>query len=308
MIRLSYNGKVWVRVDKQPISANIQKVLDKYKIPTHLTEVELYVTSVSEANITLIFSGLDAKGKRQYFYGEEYVKLRRQKKLQTFLHVHKYYNIILNDIDVYLSKNKPLTLTYTLYLALMFSTQTYIRTGLMKSLEGYGSTGLLTLKLLHVNIINSEKLTISFVGKDQVSHSFTIKSKYAVTHAKLIKDPNQFYFCYKDEDKVLSKITESQLYKFMRDKYDGIRIKDIRTYGANYIFINLISECLELTPKKTISKTIAKTAETIGHTKSICKSAYLVDEIIQYVTSNLELILKQKNKVGFVVKKFKSKS
>jgi DNA topoisomerase IB len=299
MIRLVWIGKTWIRLDNKPISDRISKVLEKYKIPTYLTDVELYVTSIVDADRSLVFSGLDTKGKRQYFYGVEYVKIRRQKKLVTFLHVHNYYETIVKDIEHNLSSNKPLTQIYTLYLALLFSTQTYIRTGLMKSLETYGTIGLLTLNMTNINILSADKVSISFVGKDQVHHTFEIKSKYAVEQAKSIKLQDQFYFCYWEDDQ-LCKLTENELYKFMKDRYDGIRIKDIRTYGANIIFINLISMCIESTPKKTISKAIDETAKTIGHTKSICKKAYLVDEIIEYVSNNLDVFINQKDRLKFI--------
>lgn len=301
MIGLVLEGNKWVRQDKRPISVRIAKILEKYKIPPHLTDVELYATSIVEADNSLVFSGLDSKGKRQYTYGVEYVRLRRQKKLHTFLRVHKYYATMLRDIEMNLSNTKPLTQTFTLYLALLFSTRTYIRTGLMKSLEEHSTTGLLTLKMTNINVLSSDTIGVSFVGKDQVHHVFEIKSKYAVQQAKSIKQQDQFYFCYWDEDQ-LCKLTEGVLYKFMKDTYDGIRIKDIRTYGANIVFIEMISSCVETTPKKTISKAIAETAKTIGHTKSICRSAYLVDEIVDYIGNNLDLFMKQKDKLKFIVK------
>ena len=295
MIIAIREGTQWIRKDGKTFTAKQLKqltdILEKYKIPAHLTDVEIYVQSLRETERSLIFSGLDSKRKRQYFYGKEYVKMRAKKKLTSFLHVHEYYDSIQKDIQKNLSSHSPCTKEFVMYLALLFSSRTYIRTGLMKSYETYGTTGLLTLKLSNINILSANKVSISFIGKDQVHHSFEIVSSHAVRQAKELSSHDQFYFSFWQEDK-LTKLSESELYKFMSENYDGIRIKDIRMYGANIIFVSKVIELSaeKLTSKQIISKAIEETAKTIGHTKSICKKSYLVDEIVQFCSNNISAV------------------
>ena len=270
----------------------VNSVLSFYKIPKHLTEVMVVIQSLEEAHSSLVLKGLDSKQRQQYIYGINYVKKRNAKRLDTVLFVHKNW-WLLNESIVDLLKEPVGTKKFILGLILLISTKTFIRTGKKIHLNNNGTVGLLTLNLENVSIVD-DKLKLKFIGKDSVQHDIRVLliEEYLnlVEEQKdwVIKKGNKFFFSYSDNDSPeCKKITEDELYTFL-DNF-GVKIKDIRTYGVNMLFIlycinNPNSSKKEL--KDIILEAIESTAKTIGHTKYVCIHSYLVIELLKFAKNN----------------------
>lgn len=141
--------------------------------------------------------------------------------------------------------------------------------------------GLTTLLNSHVKGRRGS-LNISFVGKKIVAQSLTVK------HSTLLQyrpqgNPNDLWLGIRYPD----------LKKFVK-RYVGRQYtpKDLRMAKVNKIFLSIfnqkvIKEFLNTTTKsgrkKILAAAIEETANIIGHTRSVCKSAYLSQPLINYI-------------------------
>lgn len=264
-------------------------IISKYKIPSYLTNVRVVKQTVYEADNNLIFTGYDKTDKLQYFYGERYVEKRRKNKLITFLKVdqrrkeiNRYINI--NKLDDF----RYITLDSIVALILNLEFKFFIRTGRKKYNDANNTTGLLTLKKHNISI-NNDDIFIIFKGKKNVEHQFIINK---IIDQYIYNFIVYLYNNLENEDDYLfsingSHIGESRFYKVLTKL--GIKLKDIRTYGSNLILIKELWKFLNTVDrtsinnknlKKMIKNILNKTAETIGHSKSISKKSYVIDFLL----------------------------
>ena len=148
-----------------------------------------------------------------------------------------------------------------------------------KVVQTYGLT-----TLLHSHVSKKGKrLDISFVGKKIVEQSLCVK------HPVLIK------FCPRGaRDDLFLGINYNTLKKFIK-RYVGRKFmpKDIRTAKVNLLFVSKFTDMPhsvqfgEATTKtgrrKALSNAIEEVACEIGHTKSVCRSAYLSKPMIDWL-------------------------
>jgi DNA topoisomerase IB len=177
----------------------------------------------------------------------------------------------------------------------------FIRTGKVRNYEDNQTQGLITLLPSDLKIQTSA-ITLSFVGKDSIEHEMHLPINPSSHILNAIKAQHkwslnkQFLFSYLKNNKVLA-LKEEDLYSYL-SVFD-VYIKDIRTYGVNITFVNILwfhlrqldlKSTKDLTPKelamkikvikKLISQSIEETAIKIGHTKQICKGSYIVTQLI----------------------------
>ncbi|AST09497.1 DNA topoisomerase type I [NY_014 poxvirus] len=254
-------------------------VLQHIKIPAHLTDVIIYEQTWEDALTRLIFVGRDSKGRKQYFYGKLHVQNRNAKRDRIFIRVYNVMKNINVFIDKYIKKTND-DVKYQLAVFMLMETMFFIRFGKMKYLKENETVGLLTLKNKHIEV-NTDKINIKFVGKDKVSHEFVVHKSNRL-FKPLMRLTNESM----PEEFLFNSLTERKVYNCI--KQFGIRIKDLRTYGVNYTFLyNFWTNVKSISPlpstKKLIVLTIKQTAEVVGHTPSISKSAYMATTILEMV-------------------------
>ncbi len=151
-----------------------------------------------------------------------------------------------------------------------------------KHVQTYGLTTLLNG---HVIKKGRKKLQIAFVGKKLVDQVLTVKNPTLVKWLNEVRCDDSFLG-----------ISYHELKKFVK-KYvgKGYTPKDIRMAKVNMIFIDIFGnsprreEFEEATTKsarkKILAQTIEETAGIIGHTKSVCRSAYLSAPLLDTITN-----------------------
>ncbi|AAF44487.1 DNA topoisomerase type I [Fowlpox virus] len=274
-----------------PASNKTYEIIKAYRVPPHLKEVIVYEQSLEEASNSLIFIGVDSKGRKQYFYGKNHVILRNKNRDKVFIKVHK----IIKKINNYIDKNicsESNTLEFQLAVFMLMETSFYIRIGKVKYYKQNDTVGLLTLQNKHLTVTD-ENITIKFTGKDKVVHAFNVKKENRLYEPLL-----RIHDFSKPDSVLFSLLSEKKVYSFI--KQYSIKIKDLRTYGVNITFLyniwnNVISMLKLPSIKKLIVLSIKQTADTIGHTPNISKQAYMAITILELMKEeNITETIKQK--------------
>ncbi|BCT22728.1 DNA topoisomerase I [Carp edema virus] len=272
--------------------SELYKILNAIKIPTHLTSVELRVQKFKDMDSSLIFVGVDSKGRKQYFYGKDHVAGRTSNRIKLLLHVYKKKDKVFKFVEKQFKKSSSLTMDYVFAVFLSIELKFYIRMGKEKYFKDNQTIGMNTLTKDHIKIGN-KFIEFDFVGKVGVSQHFKlpISDPLAAHVISLYNNPNNksnFFFV----DYSGKRFSENMIYDQM--KSFGIKIKDLRTYGANKTLIETYIKAIKKSEplktdkdkKKFMSDLIETTAGIIGHTPAICKKSYLVLELLDILKND----------------------
>lgn len=147
--------------------------------------------------------------------------------------------------------------------------------------------GLTTLQVKHVSF-SGGVMFLDFLGKRQVTQSLEVHDADIVRACKnLVKG--------KSKNDLFLDASYYQLMHFTK-VHVGHKfcIKDFRTAFSNLVFIDFVYEngidknfTKVSEVNKIISNNIEKTAEFIGHSKSICKNSYLSGQMLEFFKTNL---------------------
>jgi len=275
-------------------SSEYNMIIKKYKPPSHLHNIRIIAKNLHDADNGLIYIGLDKNNKKQYIYGYNYVLNRNFKRISTFLLVDSIKDEIQHFINTNLlsiKKYEDITIKKLFALVLLIEMSFYIRTGKKIYFDTNDTIGLLTIMRKHLQFENNG-LIISFKGKVNQWQKFTIKR----AHHKLLYDI--LHILYKklsNKDFILTcnegVFTEYMLYN-MLNSYFNIKLKDLRTYGVNKIFLNELWNYFQLesdgvTIKKALKVIIENTATIIGHSSTISKKSYIVVELLKLINDDI---------------------
>lgn len=262
-----------------PESNPTYEVLAKVRVPAHLSSVVFLEQDLASAQEGLIFVGTDGKGRRQYFYGRRHVQRRTAVRNAVFVRVHRVMERINSFIDSNLASGSEANAQMAAFL--LMETSFFIRIGKARYERESGTVGLLTLRNKHLSRGDGDAILVRFVGKDRVAHEFAVRDGQRL-FAVLEKlwdpaDPERLLF---------HRLGEKRVYAAMRRF--GIRVKDLRTYGVNYTFLfNFWSNVRAMEPrpsaKALICASVRQTAEAVGHTPSISRSAYMATSVLELV-------------------------
>ena len=164
--------------------------------------------------------------------------------------------------------------------------------------------GLTTLLSKHVGI-SKNAICLNFIGKKRVEQNFCLTNKILAKYVPPQSEERNGLFLH---------ITYKDLRRFVhRNIGRKFTMKDIRTTIVNKLFqenlrVNIIklrngSKEVYFTKKREMNaflrESIQQTADQIGHTRGVCKSAYITHYYMAKVKEDLELMLeygKQKAK------------
>lgn len=276
-----------------PETDDLYKIYGSVVVPGHLKNVKFRRQDFDTLNDGLIFTGEDSKERVQYYYGKNHVINRKDSRLDIVMNTHERYPIIEQYIKTHISGEfgKEFLFAILLQLEMVF----YIRMGKEKYFKENGTIGLNTLQKSHITI-TKDFIGFNFTGKTGVEQSFKMSVKHKLAKHILMLYRTEHPFLFTTAKGV--KLSESFIYNKMKE-FD-VKIKDLRTYGANKIFISewgkLVKEkqdelaSITSNKKTTLLKQMTKmaidnTAKIIGHEPTTCKTNYLIKEILELTMS-----------------------
>lgn len=202
------------------------------------------------------------------------------------------WNDLHNKMEGMVIRGNGVTLQARLAYAVLLMMETGIRVGNESSAEGFvcenkfdkerfgkqvQTYGLTTLKPEHVKC-GMNRLILQFTGKKHVDQTLVVH---------LNDNQTLVHYCPPiiAENETWLRITDAQVRKFVK-RYvgHGFSPKDIRTAKVNLLFVNRFASLhgpiysastTKSARKRALADCIAEVAERIGHTKGVCKSAYL---------------------------------
>lgn len=289
----------YIHSDSKVIDSDIIERINKLGIPPAWENV--IISGSKDSHIQSI--GEDIKGRKQYIYNKEWVRvsdLKKFKRIESFIYF--FHDLLkkcqknINEYKVPQDINKDLIISILLFIIFKIN----IRPGNDIYHKENKSTGACTLTKKNLKLKNSV-IYFTFKGKAGIEHDLELHNKKVYNIMKvLMKYPGDYIFQYPYGETGYARIHAETLNEFINlqnnDKKNNYTVKDIRTYNANRLFLKYLCKITSQNDKpdteseilKNIKNAVNFTAKDLGHKPSISKKSYIGNFIFTYYSDHPE--------------------
>ena len=230
--------------------------------------------------------GQDSAGRWQYLYHENYTARRDRQK---FLRLLKFAEALPNMRKVVTRElRKPgLGRERVMACILRILSTSFIRPGSQVYASENGSYGIATLRPKHVNF-KGDLVQFDFKGKGQVPQHRELKDRQvAKVLRELLKHPSSEVFNYQNGDGDFVDIKRRHINDYVREVMgEGFSAKDFRTWAGTLICACALARAgthaneTKMSKKKKVVTAIRETAQILGNTPAVCRSAYICPDVL----------------------------
>lgn len=224
-------------------------------------------------------TGIDEKGRKQYIYHTDWVKISQQNKFSKMIDFGLSLPLIRGKV-LYNMRDNKLNRERIISTIIWLLEHTFIRIGNEEYSRQNESFGLTTLRNRHVSI-KSNEVTISFKGKSHVYNTLQVDNPTVVkTIKKCIELPGYQLFQYIDENNERHTVDSQDVNDFLKDiTKNDFTAKDFRTWGGTSISSLNLFKLGDPNDRKILDKnikdTIKKVSKHLNNTVAVCRNYYV---------------------------------
>jgi DNA topoisomerase-1 len=261
--------------DKQ-VLARIKKLA----IPPAWTDVWI----CPQANGHIQATGVDAKGRKQYRYNDEFRTLRESAKFEHILIFAAALPKIRETVDKDMARH-GLPREKVLATIVRLLETTLVRVGNKDYAKANGSYGLTTLREPHVEVAGGT-LRFHFKGKSGKTWKLKVQDRRVARIVRACQDlPRQQLFQYLDEDGARQGVDSADVNAYLKEITGReITAKDFRTWFGTVAAAVALHErgaCdTAIAAKKTVREIVETVAGRLGNTPTICRKCYIHPEVL----------------------------
>ncbi len=229
-------------------------------------------------------TGRDARGRKQYRYHPEFLRVRDETKYHHILEFARILPRIRRAVDADMGR-RGLPFEKVVATVVHLLDSTLIRVGNADYARQNRSFGLTTLRDRHV-AIDGGTLRFAFRGKSGKDWKIKLNDRRVARIVKACQDiPGQHLFQYMDGDGTRRSIGSGDVNAWLRDvSGEEITAKDFRTWAGTVLAAMALHEFAEfdreITAKANIREAIERVARRLGNTPTICRKCYVHPEIL----------------------------
>jgi DNA topoisomerase-1 len=273
----------YVGADGGPVNRADLARIEALKIPPAWTEVAIN----RAAGGMLQAVGKDAAGRWQYLYHEQHVKNREHKKFNRLLRfgeaVPKMRRVVNRNL-----RKRDLGRERVMACILRILATCFMRAGSQVYADENGSYGLATLRPKHIKV-RGDVVEFNFPGKSQVVQQRQLKDRpVARIVRELLRAPAREVFKYQNGDGRFVDVKRRDINTFIKEVMgENFTSKDFRTWAGTLMCACALARAGIETPesptakKQKVVRAIKETAEILGNTPAVCRSAYISPEVIK---------------------------
>jgi DNA topoisomerase-1 len=230
--------------------------------------------------------GMDAAGRWQYLYHANHIARVDRKKFDRLLKFAQALPTMRKVVARELRK-PGLGRERVMACILRILSTCLIRPGSQIYASENGSYGIATLRPKHVRL-KGDLIVFDFKGKSQVQQHQELKDRRVVRVVReLLKHPAKEVFKHQNGDGEFVNIKRRDINDYIKEVMgEGFSAKDFRTWAGTLVCACALARAgIDLTDSKTGKKkkivaAIKETAETLGNTPAVCRSAYICPHVL----------------------------
>jgi DNA topoisomerase-1 len=251
--------------------------VEALKIPPAWTDVCIN----SSASGAVQAMGKDAAGRWQYIYHDSQVRHRERKKFQRLIDFAEKLPAMRKAVAKDLRQSGyPRERVMASILRIL--SMSFIRPGSEVYANENGSYGLATLRPKHVNV-KGDLVTFDFPGKSGVRQHREFRDRTTARIVReLLRRPGRDVFKYQNGDDSFVDVKRRDINVYIKEVMGGnFSAKDFRTWAATLICACALARVQtqvngnRQANKRLLVVAIKETAEALGNTPAVCRSAYI---------------------------------
>jgi DNA topoisomerase IB len=234
-------------------------------------------------------TGVDAAGRRQYRYHDQWRARRDAEKHQRVLEIaHQLPDV--RDAVVAAIRTRGLNRERVLATAVRLLDLGAFRVGSEQYEEENGTFGLATLKRDHVSV-RGERTFFSFTAKGGIEREVEITDRPTATVVRQLlerpEDAGEDLLAYQVDDGTWRDVTSVEINAYLKEISGAeISAKDFRTWNATVLMATTLAETpppkTKTARKKAIRAAYVRVSEQLGNTPAVCKASYVDPRVVDH--------------------------
>ncbi|HEX3673801.1 MAG TPA: hypothetical protein VHU87_05970 [Rhizomicrobium sp.] len=235
------------------------------------------------ADCHLAATGRDVKGRKQYRYNEEFIRVRDAAKYDHVVrfaaHLPRLRRQVYRDMAL-----PGLTRERVLATVVHLLETTMSRIGNESYARDNRSYGLTTLHNRHV-AVRGDALKFQFLGKSGKTWRFHVESRRVAKVIRACQDlPGQHLFEYRDGEGTVHKIGSTDVNAYLQATIgEDFTAKDFRTWQGTMeaaLALQEFASAKKQPTKADVKAALARAADSLGNTVAICRKCYVHPDVI----------------------------
>jgi DNA topoisomerase I len=240
-------------------------------------------------------TGMDAAGRRQYRYHEDWHLQRAREKFDSMLDFGRALPVLRERVEDDLARREP-DAQKVLAATVRLLDRGFFRIGSEDYAERNQTYGLATMRREHVRV-SGQAILFDFAGKhgvQQVSHVVDPETAAVVTTLKRRRDDAEELLAYKEGGR-WHDIRSSHINHYLKDRSGlDVTAKDFRTWGATVLAsVGLAVSGGALRTKtarqRAEKRTVDEVARYLGNTPTVARSSYIDPRVFDRFANGLTI-------------------
>jgi DNA topoisomerase IB len=232
-------------------------------------------------------TGVDAAGRRQYRYHDQWRARRDAEKHERVLEIARQLPDVRDAVTAGL-RSRGLTRERVLATAIRLLDLGAFRIGSEQYEEENGTYGLATLKRSHVSV-RGERTFYCYTAKGGIEREVEITDRPTATVVRqLLERPaeaGEDLLAYQTDDGEWRDVTSTEINAYLKEISGAeISAKDFRTWTATVLMAAALAEAPPPTSrtarKKVITAAYRRVSEQLGNTPAVCKASYVDPRVV----------------------------
>jgi DNA topoisomerase I len=269
------------RADGKKVRGDDLSRIEALKIPPAWKDVA--INSAASGRLQAV--GRDAAGRWQYLYHDSHIAKQERKKFERLIEFAQSLPAMRKTIARHL-RQPGLGRERVMAAVLRILTMSFMRPGSETYASENGSYGIATLRPKHV-AVRGDRVVFDFPGKSGVRHQSELRNRQVARVIKELLKHRGRVFMYQDDGGNLVDVKRQHINAYIKGVM-GHRFtaKDFRTWAGTLVcacaLARMSSETNGNKPetKQSILAAINETAEVLGNTPAVCRSAYIYPSLI----------------------------
>jgi DNA topoisomerase IB len=232
-------------------------------------------------------TGVDAAGRRQYRYHDQWRARRDAAKHERVLEIARQLPDVRDAVKAAL-RTRGLNRDRVLATAIRMLDLGAFRIGSEQYEEANGTYGLATLKRAHVSV-RGERTFYSYTAKGGIDREVEITDRPTATVVRQLlerpADAGEDLLAYQTEDGEWRDVTSAEINAYLKEISGAeITAKDFRTWTATVLMAAFLAEApppaSRTARKRVISAAYKQVSDQLGNTPAVCKASYVDPRVV----------------------------
>jgi DNA topoisomerase I len=266
-------------------SQSVIKRLDALALPPAYVDAWY----AKDARAHLQATGIDARGRKQYRYHNDFRQAQEDAKFNRCADFGKALPAIRQAVEAGIT-GRGISKDRVIAAVVRLLDRGHLRVGNKAYARDNSSFGATTLRTRHIKV-QSNTVKLDYVGKSGKRQQITLEDKRLVSVIRRCQElPGHMLFQYLDDEGIKRPVMSDDINEWLREHSKGnFTAKHFRTWGASVIAFDMLARADENLKLKDM---LLEVSAKLGNTPAIARKSYIHPALIEAVQEGRDMTRK----------------